>query len=295
MSATPTTPERPPCTPPADFRAEIAAYDQAARVGTWASPRYRMTYRVHGQGPPLLLVPGIAATYRGYSLLLNRLAEHFTTITYDYPGENRGDGARLRRIKHGDLVDDGLGLLDHLGHAQCALLGISFGSTVALAALHRAPERFPKAAVQGGFAYRPFAPAERLALMFGRWVPGTTANLPFRDRILSWNNKAEFPGVLPDRWEYYLEENALTSIAGLAHRCDQVARLDLRPLLPEIRTPVLLIQGHEDRIIARKHYDELMEKLPNARGTVLPLVGHQVHYTHPELMARLVSEFFLDS
>src|SRR5262245_8056777 len=80
-------PWRQPCPAPADFRAEVARYDAAAQVGRWDGPRYRMTYRIRGAGPPLVLVPGIASTYRVYALLLNRLGEHFRTILPEYPGE----------------------------------------------------------------------------------------------------------------------------------------------------------------------------------------------------------------
>ena len=66
---------RPPCPAPADFRAEVARYDREARTGIWEGPRYRMTYRVLGEGPPLILIPGIASTYRGYALTLNKLSE----------------------------------------------------------------------------------------------------------------------------------------------------------------------------------------------------------------------------
>ncbi len=85
---------RPPCPAPADMLREVTEYDRRAEVGVWAGPRYRMTYRVLGEGPPLILVPGIASTYRGYAITLNRLAARFQTILYDYPGENPGDGAR---------------------------------------------------------------------------------------------------------------------------------------------------------------------------------------------------------
>lgn len=84
--------DRPPCPAPADFRRELSQYDKNAETGTWNGPRYRMTYRVLGQGPPLVLVPGIASTYRTYALLLNRLADRFRTIVYDYPGEHPDDG-----------------------------------------------------------------------------------------------------------------------------------------------------------------------------------------------------------
>ncbi len=53
-----------------------------------------MTYRVLGDGPPLVLIPGLASTYRGYTLTLYILATRFRTIVYDYPGEQPGDEAQ---------------------------------------------------------------------------------------------------------------------------------------------------------------------------------------------------------
>ena len=215
-----------------------------------------MTYRVLGEGPPLILVPGIAATYRGYCLLLNRLAARFRTILFDYPGEQPGDGARLRSITHEHLVDDLFGLIDHLNIGRVFLFGPSFGSTITLRALHREPRRFPKAVVQGAFAHRKFTPAERVALFFGRRIPGKVARLPGHNRVLTYNNKSHFPPILEDRWTYYVEQNGLTPIAPLAHRLDLLARLDLRPILKDIPNSILLLQGNEDRIVHRRHFDE---------------------------------------
>jgi pimeloyl-ACP methyl ester carboxylesterase len=290
---TPEAPPRPPCPAPADFRAEVAQYDQNARVGVWEGPRYRMTYRSLGAGPPLILIPGIAATYRGYSLMLNRLAARFRTIVYDYPGEQPGDGARLRRIRHEHLVEDLFGLIDHLNIGRVFLFGPSFGSTVTLRALHREPRRFPKAVVQGAFAHRRFTPAERLALALGRWVPGTVARLPWHHTVLTYNNKSHFPALLEDRWTYYVEQNGLTPIAPLTHRLDLLARLDLRPILKAIPNEVLLLQGNEDRIVNRRYFEELNRALPKAEGVIMPLVGHQPHYTHAEALAQVIDQWLL--
>jgi pimeloyl-ACP methyl ester carboxylesterase len=244
-------------------------------------------------GPPLFLIPGIASTYRTYALLLNRLAEHFRTILYDYPGEDRDDGASLSRIAHDHLVDDLFGLIDHLNIGRAFLVGISFGSTVALKALHREPRRFPRAAAQGGFAHRAFTPAERWALRLGRLVPGTAARLPMRRRILAYNSRLEFPALLDDRWDYYLEQNALTPIRSLAHRVSLLAGLDLRPILPAIPTEVLLLQGNEDRIVPRRDFEVLKAALPRAEAVVLPTVGHQPHMTHAVVMAQLIHQWLL--
>jgi pimeloyl-ACP methyl ester carboxylesterase len=252
-----------------------------------------MTYRVLGEGPPLILSPGIASTYRGYALTLNTLAPRFRTVIYDYPGENRGDGARLRRISHDDLVDDVFGLIDHLNIGRVYLFGLSFGSTVTLRALRREPRRFPKAVVQGAFARRAFTPAERVALRLGRLLPGTAARVPFREKVLAYNSGMHFPEIIADRWAYYLEQNGLTPIAPLAHRLDLVAGLDLRPGLKEIPNEVLVLQGNEDRIVDRRHFEELCSGLPNARGVLLPLVGHQPHFTHAEALAQAVIDWCL--
>lgn len=292
-TATPAEPTRRACPEPADFRAEVAAYDARAAAGRWDGPRYRMTYRILGDGPPVVLSPGIASTYRGYALTLNRLADRFRTVVYDYPGEHRDDGARLGRITHDDLVDDVSGLLDHLNLGRAFLVGLSFGSTVTLRALAREPRRFPKAVVQGAFARRRFTAAERAALLVGRRVPGTTARLPLRGAVLTYNSKSQFPDEIGDRWSYYLEQNGMTPIASLSHRLDLVSQLDLRPQLGSIRSEVLILQGNEDRIVARSHFDELCAAIPGARGVVMPLVGHQPHFTHGEGLAQAIAEWCL--
>jgi aminoacrylate hydrolase len=271
----------------------VARYDAQAHVGHWDGPRYRMTYRTRGDGPPLFLVPGIASTYRTYALVLNQLAERFRTVVYDYPGDQRDDGANLARIGHDQLVDDLLGLIDHLNIGRAFLVGLSFGSTIVLGSLAREPRRFPKAAVQGAFAHRDITSSERLALRLGRLVPGTAARLPLRRLVLQYNSKMEFPAVLDDRWDFYLEENGLTPIKALAHRVSLLTDLDLRPGLAAISTEVLLIQGNEDRIVARRYFEILKKELPRAEAVLLPTVGHQPHLTHGELLAKLIADWLL--
>jgi pimeloyl-ACP methyl ester carboxylesterase len=275
-----------------DFRAEVARFDRLAEVRTWAGPRHRMTYRTLGEGPPLVLLPGLASTYRGYSPTLLRLAERFRTIQFDYPGEHPDDGADLARITHDDLVDDLLGLMDHLGLKQAYPFGLSFGSTITLGAIHRVPGRFPKAALQGGFARRRLKPTERLALAVGRRISGKSSRLPFHEKGLSLGNKVTFPGDTPDRWDHYVEENGLTPIASLSHRLDLLDRLDLRPTLPRIEQEVLVIHGTADRIVLMASHDELVAGLPRGQSLLMAGVGHQPHWTHPRELAGLVGDFF---
>jgi pimeloyl-ACP methyl ester carboxylesterase len=251
-----------------------------------------MTYRVAGAGPPLVVVPGIASTYEIYALLCNQLAARFRTILYDYPGEH-DDCAALATITHDHLVDDLFGLIDHLRIGRAYLAGLSFGSTIVLKSLHRAPQRFPRAAVQGAFAHRELSWAERWTLRLGRRFRGTVERLPLRSAILAYNTRSEFPAILEDRWRFYLEKNGRTPIRSLAHRALLLTELDLRPILRDIPTEILLVAGNEDRIIPRRHFDLLKAMLPHAEGMVLPTVGHEPHLTHAEVLARLFGDWLL--
>ena len=156
-----------------------------------------MTFRVLGEGPTLVLLPGLASTYRGYAPTLLRLAGRFRTIQLDYPGEHADDGARLGRITHDDLVDDLFGLVDHLGLSSAFLFGLSFGSTITLKALHREPRRFPKAALQGGFARRRLRPPGNG--WRSPWEGGSRGDcflsrLPFHERgTARLNNRRDLP------------------------------------------------------------------------------------------------------
>jgi pimeloyl-ACP methyl ester carboxylesterase len=276
---------------PADFRAQVLEFDRKVEAQVWSGPGYRMTFRALGEGQPLVILPGLASTYRGYAPTLLRLAERFRTITIDYPGENPNDGANLKQISHDNLVDDVIGLIDHLKFPTAILFGLSFGSTISQKALFRDPQRFPKAVLQGAFARRRLMPPERLALALGRRIKGTTIRLPFHELGLARNNKPTFPSHSPDRWKFYVEENGLTSIAGLSHRLDLLDRLDLRSILPEIHQPVRVIQGTADKIVPMKFHKELVAGLPDGESILMEKVGHQPHWTHPEELARLVLEF----
>jgi pimeloyl-ACP methyl ester carboxylesterase len=275
------------------IRKEVERYDRAATVAHWHGPRYRMTYRVLGDGPPLLWVPGIASTYRSYALVLNRLAERFRTIQYEYPGDDPRDGARLGRISHDHLVDDLFGLVEHLGLSRVFLVGLSFGGTVVLKGLLREPRRFPRSVVQGTFARRHFTPAEHAALFLGRRFPGRVSRLPLREKILAYNSRLDFLPPIEDRWAFYVEQNGLTPIRALAHRTTIVARLDLRASLPQINSDLLLIQGREDRIVPHRYYEELKCLLGRSESVVMPTVGHIPHLTHGESLARVFQEWLL--
>ncbi|MEU8617534.1 alpha/beta hydrolase [Streptomyces sp. NPDC048623] len=107
-------------------------------------------YEVTGDGPPLLMFsPGgfdssleawrTTGVYRRLGLL-DRLAEHYTCVTFDRR-ESGSSGGRLERLSWEGYVRQGLGLLDHLDIDRAFLMGGCVGCSTAAALAVAAPGR----------------------------------------------------------------------------------------------------------------------------------------------------------
>src|SRR5206468_4959689 len=101
------------------------------RTGTAYLKHYNAQYCSWGDGPPLVLVPGLAGGYELLGPLARILAEHFRVISYQLRGEDDCFALR-RRFGLTDLVDDLAEFLDWHCLEAPAVFGVSFGGVLAL-------------------------------------------------------------------------------------------------------------------------------------------------------------------
>src|SRR5262249_6235339 len=90
---------------------------------------YTVEYREWGDGPPLILVPGLAGGFELLGPLARLLARDFRVLSYQLRGEN--DCFALRRhfgIK--ELAEDLGEFLDWHCLESPAILGVSFGGVL---------------------------------------------------------------------------------------------------------------------------------------------------------------------
>lgn len=264
------------------------------RHGVCDTGRYRCRHVVWGNGPTLVLIPGMGLDAVGFVMLMARLQAHFRCVSFDLPDGN-SDGARVRSYRHADHVADLFALLDHLSIRACTLLGSSFGSTIALAALHEQPGRFPRAILQGGFARRPLAWAEVMAASFCRFMPGRVAHLPLVRQVLERGHRAAFADREPAVWDFFVEENLRIPLRAFASRALLMHRIDLRPLLPAIQQPVLMVCGDRDPLVGKACEAELKQGLPMAARAEIENCGHLPQLTHPEVLAEVVRQWLVPS
>lgn len=266
----------------------LRRYEHEATRGVCDTGRYRCRYAVWGEGPPLLFVPGLSDRGSVFVMLTALLSSHFRCITYDLP-VGGADRARMHRYTHDGLVADAAALLDHLRVRQSYLYGASFGSTVVLRLLHDHPRRFPRAVAQGGFARRPLAPAELLLARAARHWLGTMNRLPLFKALQRHIHFGPFASSAPDVWDYYTDDDR--PIAAVAAHALLVHATDLRPTLPAIRQPVLLVCGDCDPLVSRQCEEVLAAGLPNAGRVEIGGCGHLPYLSHPEALAEVVRQF----
>jgi 3-oxoadipate enol-lactonase len=272
--------------------AALARWRREAEAGVCDTGRYRCRFFAWGHGQPLLFIHGMSDRARSFVPVAAHLTDQFRCIAFDLPTGYR-DGARLGRIVHADLVENVFILLDHLKVGQTCLYGASFGGTVALGALHADPKRFLRAALQSSFARRKLAPAERAIAGLARYWPGRMRDLPLRRRHQQKVDAPAFAAAPPEIWAFQKANTASMPIKAFAHRAWLISRLDLRPLLPSIPHPILLLSGDRDSIIGQKCVEELAAGLPHADRLEFHDCGHYAQYTHAAGVAEALRRFLL--
>lgn len=275
----------------AELAAARVAFRREARPGGFHTGRYRLRYSAWGDGPPVVFVHGMAGAADQFVIVRHRLAGRFTTVAYELPN-GLTDGAALGRYTFREYVADLLALLDHLGHRRAAVVGSSFGSPIALSALAAHPDRFAAAALQGGFARRPLARAEAQAARLGRFLPGWVGSWPAVHAAVQERGAAAlFRSVPPAVWGFFLRSTGNVPCRAVALRGLTLAGTDLRPLLPAVRTPLLLVGGDRDELVPRWCEAEVEAGVPGCRRVEIAGCGHYPQFTHPGPMAEAVAEF----
>lgn len=277
----------------AELQAALAWYDAHVAVDEIATPRYRLRFVCLGpvDGSPLVFVHGLCDLPRSFAMVMKPLAEAgFRILSYDL-ADGRRDGCNLGMYRHADLSADLVELLDHLGIAETDIVGSSFGSTVTLSALHRYPRHFRRAVLKGGFARRPLMRIERGLARLGRYWPWLMGDLPIRESVMMHLEKPMFAGAADEVFAFLLANSGRTPCRAAARRALILDKLDLRPTLPEIPHPVLMIGGDRDTIVPRHLEADVEAGLRNVRRIEFAPCGHYPQYTLPSRTAAEIEKF----
>ncbi len=250
-------------------------------------------YEVHGEGEPLVLVPGLGSDLTRWYRNLPGLAKEFRVITFDNRGAGRTDKPD-EPYSMKMFADDIAGLLDALGVAGTHLFGISMGGMISLnfAVLH--PDRLisliPGCTRPGG--------VHSIADGAG----GGALNPALMDKL---SPEERNRNLLPELWseafirdnpdlvEEYVKTTSQHPASPSSYRRQMAAAdaHDVYDRLPEITAPTLVIHGEDDRLIPAANGAIIAERIPGAELVILEGLGHGFYSEQPEKVNGILIEF----
>ncbi len=272
-----------------------------------AEPRLRVQVLEAGEGEPVLLLHGGNGMAAQWEPLLSRLSSGFHIYAPDRPGCGLTDMFSYREVPLREhAVKFVLATMDALGLQTANLVGNSMGGYFALVFALSHPERVKRLITVGEPAgsSATIAPANRLLAMRGLngmmyatiMKPGRSATYEGFRRILVAHPErlssayldcctaaSEIPGAI-ESWLTLLEDCHITrGRSTLTYR--------LRPELPRLSMPTLLIWGDKDSFGPPTLAKEMAQAIPNGRAEVVPDAGHLAWLDQPETVAGLISNF----
>jgi pimeloyl-ACP methyl ester carboxylesterase len=250
-----------------------------------------LAYDIEGSGPDLLLVAGTASTRPLWSLVRPQLARSFRTIAFD----NRDAGAST--IAAGpytlrELAADAVAVLDAAGSARAHVAGHSMGGAIAQQLALDAPDRLASLTLVSTWA-RGDGYSKNLMSLMRALTEDVRDDRTLLATILFVGSSASTLNRT-DLWETTdaaMALGALAPRAALARQWELDLTVDTLDRLPELRLPVHVIWGDEDRLVPPTLARTLIDAIPNAFETRLTACGHVPMVDAPDAFAESVTAF----
>ena len=247
-------------------------------------------YEATGDGPPLLLVPGLGGIGSFWQQQAADFARDFRVIVHDHRGCGRSSRSRIAYSVE-QMAADLLCLMDALGIAAADFVGHSTGGAIGQIIAQDRPERVQRLVLSASWAgpdpyiRRSFAARRELLRLGGVASYWRASVLLLRPPYwISANDaalQAEEARLLADP----------PDAAILDSRIDAVLRFDRRAQLGRIRAPTLVVTAADDMVTPPHYADELAETIPGATLVMLPQGGHFAPVIEAAAYNRVVGGF----
>ena len=248
-----------------------------------------IAYRRAGTGPALVLLHGGWSDSREWRRQLEMLSDEFDVVAWDAPGCG---GSSDPRPDYGmaDYADDVAGLIEALELERPHLGGLSFGGGLAIAMHQRHPDLVRSLVLASAYAgWAGSLPSDEAAARLEQ--VRSEIDLPKEQWVESF-----LPGLFarPVPPEVTTEVVAIMCDArteGVRPMSEAFAVADLRPALPGVNVPTLVIHGEADTRAPLHVAETLHQAIAGSQLRVLPGVGHCCNVEHPEAFNDAVREF----
>jgi aminoacrylate hydrolase len=247
-------------------------------------------YESHGEGQPVLLVPGLGGVGAYWAPNLPAFSSRYRAIVHDHRGTGQSTHSTIA-YSVDQMTEDLVRLMDHLKIERAHLVGHSTGGAIGQTLAATRPERLASLVIYASWTkadpfFRRVFEARRTLLTAAGAAAYVRATPVF---------------LYPDWWvnanERLLEERERASIPAFppaaiaASRIDAIVAFDRTADLGRIRTPTLVLCARDDILTPPYFSQELAQLIPGARLHLLEKGGHCASETVREAFEKVVLDF----
>ena len=268
---------------------------------------HRVRFSIAGQGPPVVLIHGVAGRAAQWDQTMIQLADDHTVIAPDLLGH--GESAKPRGdYSLGAFASGVRDLLIGLDIEGATVVGHSLGGGIAMQFAYQFPERCQRLVlVSSGGLGQDVHPVLRAATL-----PGSEIVLP----LLAHEKLLEAASLVP-RLLGKLGFHTGPDIKEMAHGYASLSNAEARSafihtvravidptgqrinasdrLYLASKMPSLIVWGCRDRIIPVEHAQPAHEGMPGSRLELFEDAGHFPHLDDPIRFARTLQAFFAET
>ena len=259
-------------------------------------------HRISGDGEPVVQIHGAGFGHFNFDPATPVLSQQFRVIDFDMRGYGQSD----KPLQHYDMevwADDVAGLMDALGIGRAHIHGTSMGGMIAIVVAGKYPERTQSVVINCAAAKL----GSSGRLIFKNWIdiarldpagPGSRvlAELitwqALSKRFLDENDDV----ALTDTIQTILRDSNRLEVFTAA--CEAMRDMDLRPWLPRITSPALVLGGDEDLMTPWDQGPDgagqqaIADGIPSAEVHVVEGANHSTVFDSTEEHNRVVIDFF---
>jgi len=264
-------------------------------------------YKIAGKGNnALICLHGFGASAFTWHKVMKPLSQNYTVVAYDrpgfgftsrpVPGEWRGENPYSAKSQAKQTV----ALMDALGIDKAVLMGSSAGGAIATLTALEYAERVKAivlvdAAVFGGgppdwlISFIKIPQIKRLGPLLIREGKEYFADSLKKAHESAWHDPSK---CTPETLEGYKKPfRARNWDRALWEFMEAYEHPHLKERLGDIKVPVLVITGDDDRIVPRDDSVRIADEIPHAELVIIPNCGHLPHEETPEKLLEAVNRF----
>lgn len=239
-----------------------------------------------GEGPVVLLLHGWGAMRQAWGRLPQEIEKMgFRVVSLDFPGHGESDDPPVAWSVD-DYAQFTKALIDQLQADVLYVICHSFGGRITIRLASQWPTLFAKIVMVDVAGIRPKRTWRYYIRTYRYKLAKRMAKIGFINRLFSLDEKMKNVGSA-DYQALKTDTMRQTFI--------KVVNQDLRPLLPKIQAPTLLVWGSEDQDTPLYMGKTMEKEIPNAGLVVFEGAGHYSYLDEFVQFVTIIRHFFLYS